>query len=163
MAEVRPEEISAILRRQLSGYENEIEQGLGIERLQQYAQALGYNAQSGIELKGEQDGLIPDPKWKRINTGEKIDAVGNAVTDKEVGYGRHAKIGQNLDQCIDLIFLAHGADFKESETCVHGQHHNGAKQDEKHITAGLKCTHETPKRLTREILASTIPAHKYPC
>jgi penicillin-binding protein 2 len=52
------------------GYQDEIPEGLGIYRLKQYAQALGYNARSGIELPGEEDGLIPDPKWKRINTGE---------------------------------------------------------------------------------------------
>ena len=34
------------------GYEDEIKQGLGIERLQQYARALGYDQRSGIELKG---------------------------------------------------------------------------------------------------------------
>jgi penicillin-binding protein 2 len=52
------------------GYENEIPQGLGIYRLQQYAQALGYNQTSGIELPGELPGLIPDPSWKRIYQGE---------------------------------------------------------------------------------------------
>ena len=35
------------------GFAGEIEQGLGILRLQQYAQALGYNQPSGIELPGE--------------------------------------------------------------------------------------------------------------
>lgn len=68
------------------GYENEIEQGLGIERLQQYAQALGYNAQSGIELKGEQDGLIPDPKWKRINTGENWSTGDTYIASVGQGY-----------------------------------------------------------------------------
>ncbi len=52
------------------GFANEIEQGLGIERLQQYAEALGYNQPSGIELPGELSGLIPDRAWKRIYKGE---------------------------------------------------------------------------------------------
>ena len=52
------------------GYETEIPQGLGIYRLQQYAEALGYNQPSGIELPGEESGLIPDPAWKRIYKGE---------------------------------------------------------------------------------------------
>jgi penicillin-binding protein 2 len=52
------------------GYGSEIEQGLGIERLQQYAQAVGYNQPSGIELPGELSGLIPDRAWKRIYQGE---------------------------------------------------------------------------------------------
>jgi penicillin-binding protein 2 len=52
------------------GFKDEIKEGLGILRLQQYAQALGYNQKSGIELPGEAKGLIPDPQWKRITTGE---------------------------------------------------------------------------------------------
>jgi penicillin-binding protein 2 len=52
------------------GYTGEVDQGLGILRLKQYAQALGYNLPSGIELPGEQGGLVPDPAWKRIFRGE---------------------------------------------------------------------------------------------
>ncbi|HSJ88252.1 MAG TPA: penicillin-binding transpeptidase domain-containing protein, partial [Anaerolineales bacterium] len=52
------------------GYEDEIPEGLGIFRLKEYARALGYDQKSGIELPGEDPGLIPDPQWKRINTGE---------------------------------------------------------------------------------------------
>jgi penicillin-binding protein 2 len=52
------------------GFAGEIDQGLGILRLQQYAEALGYNQPSGIELPGELSGLIPDPSWKRIYQGE---------------------------------------------------------------------------------------------
>lgn len=52
------------------GYEDEIPEGLGICRLGTYAKALGYGAYPGIELPDEADGLIPDPRWKRINQGE---------------------------------------------------------------------------------------------
>ncbi len=53
------------------GYEPEVAgDGLGIERLNWYAPALGYGAPLGIDLPGEQDGLIPNPDWKRINLGE---------------------------------------------------------------------------------------------
>ncbi len=52
------------------GYEDEVPEGVGMDRLQQYAQALGYNRPSGIELPGEISGLIPDKTWKRINRGE---------------------------------------------------------------------------------------------
>ncbi|MEW6568656.1 MAG: penicillin-binding protein 2 [Chloroflexota bacterium] len=44
--------------------------GLGIERIGQYARALGYGTALGIDLPGELDGLIPSPDWKRINLGE---------------------------------------------------------------------------------------------
>jgi penicillin-binding protein 2 len=53
------------------GYGDQVPNGgLGIWRLGEYARALGYGTKSGIELLGEQAGLIPDPDWKRVNQGE---------------------------------------------------------------------------------------------
>ena len=52
------------------GFEDEIPEGLGICRLGTYARALGYGNFPGIELPLVEDGLIPDPTWKRINQGE---------------------------------------------------------------------------------------------
>ncbi len=52
------------------GYPGEVEDPLGIERMKQYALALGYGAPTGIELPGEISGVSPDRKWKRINKGE---------------------------------------------------------------------------------------------
>ena len=52
------------------GYPGEIPEGLDIQRLKEYATALGYNQPSGIELPGESSGLIPDPTWKRRYRGE---------------------------------------------------------------------------------------------
>ncbi|MEN9564479.1 MAG: penicillin-binding protein 2, partial [Chloroflexota bacterium] len=68
------------------GFEDEIPQGLGIERLQQYARALGYDTESGIQLPGEQDGLIPDPQWKRINTGENWSTGDTYIASVGQGY-----------------------------------------------------------------------------
>ncbi len=52
------------------GFEDEVPEGLGICRLGTYARALGYGNFPGIELPLVEDGLIPDPTWKRINQGE---------------------------------------------------------------------------------------------
>ncbi len=53
------------------GYQNEVPNGgLGIDRLSTYAHALGYGAPLGIDLPGEENGLVPDPEYKRINLGE---------------------------------------------------------------------------------------------
>lgn len=52
------------------GYKDEVPQGLDVEGINLYAPALGYGAPLGIDLPGEQDGLIPDRDWKRINLGE---------------------------------------------------------------------------------------------
>ena len=52
------------------GYPGEVEEGLGIVRMADYAKALGYGDVTGIELPGEATGLVPDPTWKRINMAE---------------------------------------------------------------------------------------------
>lgn len=68
------------------GFEDEIPEGLGVERLRQYARALGYDEESGIQLLGEQDGLIPDPDWKRINTGENWSTGDTYIASVGQGY-----------------------------------------------------------------------------
>ena len=53
------------------GFENEVlDGGLGIDDLGVYARALGYGSPLGIDLPGEEDGLIPNEDWKRLNLGE---------------------------------------------------------------------------------------------
>ena len=68
------------------GFEGEIEEGLGIFRLGEYARAIGYGERSGIQLPGEEDGLIPDPKWKRINTGENWSTGDTYIASVGQGY-----------------------------------------------------------------------------
>lgn len=68
------------------GYQTEVPgEGLGIWHMGEYAKALGYGTLTGIELPGEQDGLIPNPTWKRINLGENW-ATGDTYT-ATVGQG----------------------------------------------------------------------------
>ncbi len=45
-------------------------QGLGLERLSEYAHSFGLGQPTGIDLPGEASGLVPTEKWKRINYGE---------------------------------------------------------------------------------------------
>ena len=69
------------------GFEDEIPNGgLGIFRLGEYARALGYGARSGIQLPGEQSGLIPDPQWKRINQGENWSTGDTYIATVGQGY-----------------------------------------------------------------------------
>jgi penicillin-binding protein 2 len=64
------------------GFPGEVEPGLGIDRVDTYAPALGYGAPLGIDLPGEQAGLVPSEDWKRINLGESWSTgdTYNAVT-----------------------------------------------------------------------------------
>jgi penicillin-binding protein 2 len=68
------------------GFEDEIEEGLGIFRLGEYARAIGYGARSGIQLPGEEDGLVPSPQWKRINTGENWSTGDTYIASVGQGY-----------------------------------------------------------------------------
>jgi penicillin-binding protein 2 len=68
------------------GYKTEIPQGLGIERLREYARALGYDQKSNIELLGEAKGLIPSPQWKRINRGENWSTGDTYIASVGQGY-----------------------------------------------------------------------------
>jgi penicillin-binding protein 2 len=81
------------------GFGNEIAEGLGIFRLRQYARALGYDERSGIQLPGEEDGLIPDPQWKRINQGENWSTGDTYI----------ASVGQGLVSATPLQILISGA------------------------------------------------------
>jgi len=46
-------------------------EGLGVQTLADYAHLFGFGELSGIDLPGENAGLVPDPKWKRIAKGER--------------------------------------------------------------------------------------------
>jgi penicillin-binding protein 2 len=81
------------------GFEDEIEEGLGIWRLGEYARAIGYGAPSGIQLIGEQDGLIPSPQWKRINKGENWSTGDTYI----------ASVGQGFVNVTPLQVLMSGA------------------------------------------------------
>lgn len=69
------------------GYQNEVPNGgLGICRLGTYAQALGYGPAPGVGLPEEQDGLIPDPTWKRINHAESWSSGDTYIASVGQGY-----------------------------------------------------------------------------
>jgi penicillin-binding protein 2 len=68
------------------GYGTEVPEGVGIDRLKQYAQALGYNAPTGIELPGEISGLIPDKTYKRIYKGENWSTGDTYLSGVGQGY-----------------------------------------------------------------------------
>ncbi len=68
------------------GYFDEIPEGVGICRLGTYARAMGFGAPTGIDLPGEADGLIPDPKWKRIFKGENWSTGDTYLASVGQGY-----------------------------------------------------------------------------
>jgi len=45
--------------------------GLGVDKMDQYAQLFGLNQKLGIDLLGEQNGFLPTKQWKEQTKGEK--------------------------------------------------------------------------------------------
>jgi penicillin-binding protein 2 len=45
-------------------------QGLGAEKVAQYARMMGYGVATGIDLPGEEAGRVPTPDWKQTNFNE---------------------------------------------------------------------------------------------
>jgi penicillin-binding protein 2 len=69
------------------GYGDEVPNGgLGICRLGAYAKALGYGKPPGTGLPEEDEGLVPDPAYKRINTGESWTLGDTYITSVGQGY-----------------------------------------------------------------------------
>ena len=69
------------------GYKDEVPNGgLGICRLGTYAAALGYGEKAGIGLPDEENGLIPDPTWKRINQAESWSSGDTYISSVGQGY-----------------------------------------------------------------------------
>ncbi len=69
------------------GFEDEIPEGLGICRLGTYARALGYGDEPpGVGLPDEEGGLIPDPRWKRVNRAESWSSGDTYIASVGQGY-----------------------------------------------------------------------------
>ncbi len=68
------------------GYKDEVPEGLGICRLGAYANVMGYGKALGLGLPDEENGLIPDPTWKRINQAESWSSGDTYITSVGQGY-----------------------------------------------------------------------------
>ncbi len=52
------------------GFEETDFDGLGVDRIAQYAEQFGFGEPTGVELPAEIDGLVPTSSWKRLTVGE---------------------------------------------------------------------------------------------
>lgn len=62
------------------------QKGLGIAKIDQYARLFGMSEKTGIDLKGEVEGIIPTPEWK--------EKVFGADDPWRIGNTYHTSIGQ---------------------------------------------------------------------
>ncbi|MEA3337274.1 MAG: penicillin-binding protein 2 [Chloroflexota bacterium] len=59
---------------QISGGFAKTFEGLGIDSLIDYTEAYGFGSPTGIDLPGENAGLVPSPRWKRLTYAETWSA-----------------------------------------------------------------------------------------
>ena len=78
---------------------------------------------------------------------EESDAVGQGITDEEIGNGRHREVDQDLNQRIHLILAPHRAQFQEGKTRMHGQYHDGAQQNEQNVLTFIDVFHGSRPRV----------------
>jgi penicillin-binding protein 2 len=52
------------------GFEETRFEGLGVDRIAQYAELFGFGEPTGVELPAEIGGLVPTSSWKRLTIGE---------------------------------------------------------------------------------------------
>jgi penicillin-binding protein 2 len=45
-------------------------EGLGVDRLARYARDFGYGTRAGLDIRGDEDGTIPDQAWKQIRKNQ---------------------------------------------------------------------------------------------
>jgi len=96
------------------GFQNEVPEGLGVWRMAEYARALGYGTQTGIELPGESDGLVPDPTWKRLNMGENWATGDTYIAAMGQGY----VLSTVLQVLVSFAILANDGKYMQP-TLVH--------------------------------------------
>lgn len=59
---------------QISGGYRKTFEGLGIDKLVEYTRFFGFGEPTGIDLPGENPGLVPTPRWKRLTYAETWSA-----------------------------------------------------------------------------------------
>ena len=80
------------------------------------------------QQKEESDQLVAILGCQFFCAHQETGAVGDAVANHEIDDGGNRKVHQNLDQGVDLVLAAHGAEFQKCKTGMHGEHHDGAQK-----------------------------------
>ncbi len=90
---------------------------LGIERLAYFAKRLGLGARTGIDLPGEDPGLIPSPEWVQRVFQRKWWA-GETIS---VAIGQGAVAVTPLQLCYMIGGVAMGGEFHQPHLVAHDQ------------------------------------------
>ena len=89
------------------------QKGLGIAKLDEYARRFGLAVPTGINLRGEEEGVIPTPEWKIKNFGEN--------DPWRIGDTYHTAIGQYGFQITPLQAVRFAAAIANGGRLLHPQ------------------------------------------
>lgn len=109
---------------------------MGIDRFAQYMHKYGFGARTGIDLAGENAGVVPSPEWKRKRSKEPWYA-GETVN---AGIGQGYWIATVLQLVRGTAAIANGGDLVRP--------HLVAERRDGYDTPWLKLPQPTPPRIT---------------
>lgn len=89
---------------QIAGGYRKTFEGLGIDKLVEYAEQFGYGEVTGIDLPGENPGLVPTPRWKRLTYAETW-AAGDTYN---MAIGQGAILATPLQVLNSTVAIANG-------------------------------------------------------
>ncbi|GAA5069510.1 penicillin-binding protein 2 [Lysobacter panacisoli] len=109
---------------------------MGIERFDQYMRKYGFGDRTGIDLSGENKGVVPSPEWKRTRSKEPWYA-GETVN---AGIGQGYWIATVLQLVRGTAAIANGGDLVRP--------HLVAERRDGYDTPWMPVTQPTPPRIT---------------
>jgi penicillin-binding protein 2 len=95
---------------------------VGIDRIVKYAKKFGFGSETGIELPGENAGLLPSKKWKFLKYG----AFWKPYETMIIGIGQGAILATLLQSAVMMGKLYSG-DYDFSPTLIRGVSKNRAE------------------------------------
>jgi len=95
-------------------------EGLGVERLADYARAFGLGSRTGLDLPGESNGLVPTPQWKRQQYQETW-TTGNTYN---MSIGQGDVLVTPLQMANALAVVANGGTLYQTQLIHHVQDAN---------------------------------------
>jgi penicillin-binding protein 2 len=105
--------------------QREITGGLGIDRIDTYAQLFGLGSSSGIDLPGEATGFVPNPSWKEETKGEQW-YLGDTY---HVSSGQGDLLVTPLQVALYTMIVANGGTVYEPQLVDHVTDQSGVTTD----------------------------------
>ena len=97
------------------GFEETNFEGLGVERLADYATRFGLGSPLGIDIPGELSGLVPTPQWKRL-TYQETWTTGNTYN---FAIGQGDLLATPLQMASAMAIVANGGTLYQPQVIHH--------------------------------------------